>query len=248
MRYIFFVGLIFSFLQSSAVSFSEANQLYGKGKFQEAKIQYEQLIKDGNTSWALYYNVGNCYYKTGDYASAILNFEKALRLQPGNENIEFNIRMAQLMIKDKKNELSETALLRAFNTIKRIFSADGWAWLSITFFTLSFISFLLIYLIPSASFKRVLFLLTFFWIFPGLISVLLAQWQYTDFHKKEGIVMPYEINVVSEPNKASTILFMLHSGSKVEIIQANKDWLNIKYDDDKQGWIKRDDLAMIQIP
>ncbi|MBL0073070.1 MAG: tetratricopeptide repeat protein [Bacteroidetes bacterium] len=87
--------------QSEQEIFAAANKLYMDEKFDKAIEKYEQLVTMKKVSADVYFNLGNAYYKTGNFASSILNYERAQRLSPSDPDIEYNLRMANLSTIDK---------------------------------------------------------------------------------------------------------------------------------------------------
>lgn len=223
------------------------NNAYRDGKFDLAVKEYETALESGQVSWPAFYNLGNAYYKTGNLARAILNYEKALRLNPAHPDVRHNLSLSNLQIEDKRPDYTDTGLMGIWNSIERKFTVDGWAWISIVFTFLVFFTVVGIYSVRNGMLKRLLFASVFVWIFCSLMAIVFAQSQYAAFRKKEGIIMELALNVSSEPKTSSTALFVLHSGSKVEVLDASGDWLKIKYDPQKIGWVPKASLEMIAL-
>ncbi len=90
--------LVFATISVSARgedSFAKANQSYTGGNFKEAAAGYEDLIRDGRLTAPLFYNLGNSYFRLHDYGKAILNYERALALEPGHPEAQTNLRIAR---------------------------------------------------------------------------------------------------------------------------------------------------------
>lgn len=242
------IGYLITNSFNQTISLSVPNTLYSEGKYEEAFNAYLQLVEQGNISDALYFNLGNAAFKTGRFADAVLNYKKALRLNPKHADARFNLKVTQQLLIEKKTELTEVGLTKLLNHIKYIFRVDGWAILQIVFLFLSFISFVAVYLVSLVKLKKTLFLLSFLWIIPAVISLGFAQWQYAEIHAPEGVIMSSSANVFSEPSEKSTVLFLLHEGSSVGILQNNGEWLKISFDDEKIGWVNSKNIALIKIP
>ena len=114
----------------------EGNAAYDEGNYEQALTLYGQIEEAGVESAALYYNMGNTFYKMKSYPKAILYYEKALKLDPGNEDIRTNLEIANMAIVDKINVLPQSFIKRWWNGLKQSFSADGWAWVSVAMFGL----------------------------------------------------------------------------------------------------------------
>ncbi|MCX7744515.1 MAG: tetratricopeptide repeat protein [Flavobacteriales bacterium] len=230
------------------ISIADPNLLYSEGKYEEAYSMYEKLIKQGIVSEVLYYNLANAAYKTGRYAEAVLNYKKALRINPKNSDARFNLKITQQMLIDKKTDYTEVGLSKILHTIRYSLSMDGWAWLQILWLFLAVFSFVAVYLVSQIQLKKVLFLLSFLFLIPAGISFGFAQWQFAELHTPEAVIMSSSVNVYSEPSENSTVLFILHGGSSVDIIQSKDQWMKISFEGEKIGWLKAENTALVQIP
>lgn len=230
------------------ISLAEPNLLYSEGKYEEAYSLYAEMAKQGIVSDALYYNLANAAYKTGRYAEAVLNYKKALRINPNHSDARFNLKITQQMLIDKKTDYTEVGLSKFLHTIRYSLSMDGWAWMQILWLFLGVISFVAVYLVSQIQLKKVLFLLSFLFLIPAVISFGFAQWQYAELHVQEAVIMSSSVNVHSEPAENATVLFILHGGSSVYILQTKDQWMKISFDDEKIGWIKTEHTALVQIP
>src|SRR5437764_593556 len=106
--------------------FAKANEYYKKGDYENSIKTYEQLIKQGNSSSEIYFNLGNSYYKTGNIAKSIVNYERALKLNPDDEDINFNLRIAQLKVADKIEPLPEIFYIRWIKSLTEWLPVQAW--------------------------------------------------------------------------------------------------------------------------
>src|SRR6266699_3354761 len=81
--------------------FEKANTLYQKKQYKEAAGTYEAIRKEGYSSYQLFFNLGNALYRQNDVPAAILNYERAKRLAPSDEDVQYNLQLANLKITDK---------------------------------------------------------------------------------------------------------------------------------------------------
>jgi tetratricopeptide (TPR) repeat protein len=243
-----FIGCLISMSFGQTISLSVPNALYSEGKYEDAFNAYQQLVQQGNISDVLYFNLANAAFKTGRYADAVLNYKKALRVNPKHTDARFNLKVTQQMLIDKKANLTEVGLSKILHKIRYALNMDGWAVLQIIFLFFCFISFVAVYLVSHIKIKKALFLLSFLWVIPAAISLGFAQWQYAEIHAPEAVIMSSSVNVMSEPNENSTVLFILHGGSSAEVLQNNEGWLKISFDEEKIGWIESKHAALVQIP
>lgn len=226
--------------------FQQANDEYNKGLYAEAIEHYQQILDTRYESAELYYNLGNAYFKTNDIPSAILYYEKARKLNPNDEDIFFNLSVANTKIVDKIEPVPELFIWQWWRAIYNLFSADTWSNISIILFIMFFVllAFYLLsklIIIRKAAFYSGLIVLGF-----TIATFLLS---YQKFHilknQKEAIVFSATITVKSSPNPNSVDLFVLHEGSKVKIIEKVGEWNEIKIANGSVGWLPANALKNI---
>ena len=223
---------------STQVLWEKANALYTTEEYQKAIIAYEQILGTGQESAKLYFNLGNAYYKAGDFNNAILNYERAKLLAPQDEDIEFNLRMANQFVVTGIEELPQPFFIRWKNRLINRYPADSWAAISIGLFVL----FLL--LLGSFLFSRSSSVKKFtFWF--GILTVVLAAFSFSFAarqkekinNRNHAIVFCPRVTVKSAPSLNSTDLFLLYEGVKVEISDSLDMWKEIKLSDGNLGWL-----------
>src|SRR5208283_3571750 len=130
---ILFLLLVPSLLiaDEASLQIEQANQLYRSGTYQKAAELYEQILKNGYESPALYYNLGNAYFKMQNIPAAILSYERGKRLAPRDEDILYNLRLANLRVVDKIEPLPQLFLIEWWNAFVNFFSSDGWGMIGI---------------------------------------------------------------------------------------------------------------------
>ena len=231
---------------ASAVTKAEADSAYVRGQYQQAISDYETLLEQG-TSADLYYNLGNAYYRTENIPQAILNYERALLLSPGDRDIRFNLQIARSKTFDKIVPESEMFFVTWYHELVNIMSVDGWARTAIVALALTIIL-LLVYLFADRLWLRkvgffggVALLIIF------AASNLFAWQQKQDLLNRKGaIVFSPSVTVKSTPAANGTDLFILHEGTKVVIIDGSmKDWKEIRIADGKEGWIESKQIRVI---
>jgi len=217
--------------------FNEANQFYQNGQYEEAISAYEEILEMGYESAELYYNLGNSLYKLGKNPQAILNYERALLLKPNNEDIHFNLQIANLQVVDKNPSIPELFYVKFINEMRNYFSLHSLTLLTL-FIYICFFAFLIIWiLIKPGSLKRIFKTVSY-----GLALILiLFSFLFISkvFHKRvDAIVMEIEIDVRSAPSLDGTEIFKIHEGLKVKITDRRGDWIEIRLSDGKEGWLK----------
>jgi tetratricopeptide (TPR) repeat protein len=228
--------------------FTNANSLYNDGKYQEAIQSYEKILNNGVHSSELYFNLANAYYKLNEIAPSIYYFEKAKQLSPNDKDIENNMPFAQNMTVDEIDNIPETGLSKIITSITNTFSFDGWAMFSVVFVFLFVILFLGYYFSYSTMIKRLSFVLSFVVLFFSVLTLFLAfQKEAYSKNDKPAIVFAQESAIKNEPNLRSETAFVLHEGTKVQVLETyNKNWTKVKIANGKTGWIANTDIKTLK--
>jgi len=239
--------LLFSF---SSFAFSEAelkgNVFYAEGKYEEAAEAYETLLSDGYASTDIYYNLGNAYYKLDNIPEAILNYERALKLKPDNEDAIFNLTMANKKTVDKIERLPELFIGSTWKNLITSRTVNGWATYCIALIFLALIFFVGYLLLQQAFIKKINFYAGIFFFLASLFSWLMAsQHQGIINESAEAIIFASTITVQSEPNENAEKLFTLHEGTKVNLLEESNSWSKIKLPNGNVGWIQSESLKAI---
>lgn len=225
---------------------AEANKFYSDGKFDDAVKSYESIVKQGYRSDILYYNLGNAYYKTKNIPAAILNYERALLLNPNDENIQFNLDLARTFTVDKIEPLPEFFLSIFFNKFRQMMSTNGWAYTGLLFLIVTLVLAYFFWFTHSPNVKRITFS-------SGIVTLVIVLLSFTFSFKQKsnienhgyGILMPSVVAVKSSPGDSGKDLFVLHSGTKVKILDSVGDWYEVRIPDGNIGWILKETMEKI---
>ena len=152
----------------------EATKMYQEGDYQKAIDLYNEMLSDDMESATVYYNLGNCYYKQGEIAKAILNYERALLLHPGDNDIKYNLTMAQKATVDNIKVLPELFLVRWYNAFVTAFTADQWAYVSVILFIGFLIMAALFFHATSISLKKSWFTLGIIMLLVSVMTIFFA--------------------------------------------------------------------------
>lgn len=215
---------------------------YDNGAFSMAIEQYEAILSKGLNSSNLRFNLGNSYYRNGQLGLSILNFEKAIKLDPSNENAQFNLELANTKTSDKFDAVPQVSLNKILIGINN----------SVNYNLISIIGILLILLATlgflygkkkrikkSINYARITVAL-------GLIVTLIGWQQKSAVNEfKAGIIISQGVNVFSEPNPSSTLLFEVHEGTKLEVLSESDEWINVKAPNNEIGWINKSGFQTI---
>ncbi|MEI6817594.1 MAG: tetratricopeptide repeat protein [Bacteroidota bacterium] len=243
---IFLIIFAVSSLSSFANKELEGNVLYRKGDLKAAIEAYKLLLKDGQESSEIHYNLGNCYYKTNDISNCILQYERALKLSPKDEDIQFNLKLANLKVIDKIQTVDKIFFKRWLETLSRLFAIDTAATYTILFMWLAAIILALYIAAGSSLLKRIFFYSGLTLLLLSITMLILTNYRNNDLTStSSGIIFSPTVYIKSAPDDKSTDLFILHEGTKVQILDAVGSWKKIRLMNNNEGWIKSETLEVI---
>ena len=240
-RIVFFLLAVIS----CSMLFGQSGQLFNKGKqdyrdqkFADALNSWNQILEKGEHSTALYFNMGNAHYKLNQVGLSIYYYEKALQLDPTNADVLNNLSYAQNATVDEIEPLPRTLFQRWFDELSGLMSLRGWSLLTLALAFICGLMFVLYYFGTRERQKRLLFggsLVSFgLTIFALVICFMIEARESKD---SPAIIITERAKIQSEPNMGSEESFILHEGTKVQILDQEGDWLRIQIADGKDGWL-----------
>ena len=231
--------ICFGGTSAKAVTKNNADTEYQKGNYQQAIRDYEEILKNGESA-EIYFNLGNAYYRTDNITKAVLNYERARLLSPGDDDINFNLQFARSKTIDKITPQSEMFFVTWYKSLVNFTSVDNWAKTGILCIVMALLLVLLYLFGPQLMLRKIGFFggLAFFVIF--LLSNLFAFQQKQALDNRTGaIIMTPSVNIKKTPAKNSADQFVLHEGTRVDIIDKGMtDWRCIRVGDGREGWIE----------
>ncbi len=245
----FLFVLLMSFTTSAQndALFSRATDAYNEGDYNKAIENYLEIIESGQHSAALYFNLGNSYYKLNQVAPSIYYYEKALLLKPNDAEIKNNLAYAQNMTLDAIETMPETGLSKIYKDITGFLSFDQWGYAAVAFMILFVLLYICFYYLKFATHKRIAFIVSMISVLLAVISVIFAFLQYADFKADQpAIVFDNEVKVTSEPNERSQAVFTLHEGTKLKVLEELKDYKKIRIADGQTGWLTSESIKMLK--
>ena len=222
-------------------------QAYTDGKFSDASTAWTSIEESGQKSAKLYYNLGNAWFKQGNYPKAILNYERALRLDPSYSDARYNLEFTSNFVQDKIEPVPEFILKSVARKVCYVMGSNAWAVIFLVLLAAALVMGLLFLLGSSVGKRRAGF-------YCGIVLLLLSAgalsfsiWQKSDSVKTDtAIVMSPVSSVKSSPSSGSSKdLFVIHEGTKVTILDEVGSWKNIALADGRQGWITSNELEVI---
>ena len=236
----------FSLWAKQDTLFLAAADAYSKGEFVKAAELYENTLNTSGESAMIYYNIGNCYYKMNKTASAILNYERALLLNPGDKDARFNLEIAKLQTVDKIEPIDRFFLSEWIESLQNIFGTNGWSKIGIATFLLLIGSLILFFFSRKIILKKAGF-------YAGIVCLVFTItcncFAYSQKEKlierNTAIVFAPTVTIKSSPDNSGNDLFVLHEGAKVLIKSRLGEWCEIQIADGNVGWIKNSNIEVI---
>jgi hypothetical protein len=226
--------------------FDRANKYYQQQDYENAIKAYEDVLKANRISAAVYYNLANSYYKTGNIAKSILNYERAHKLAPDDEDIDFNLKLAAMKAVDKIEPVPMVFYRRWIHSIALAFNIDVWSKISIGLTWATVFIFALFIISPSPAGKKLFFVTGIIFLVLTVFAFYFSSEQDKIMnHDEHGIVMTPSSYVKSSPDEKGNDQFILHEGTKVEVLDEFTDWKKIKIANGTVGWIKARDIEII---
>jgi len=224
----------------------QANALYTNGKYKEAIVSYEQILQTGQESAQVHYNLGNAYFKTNQLNQAILNYERGRLLAPGDEDIQYNLSIANELITDRIEALPEFFLKTWFKSIKVILPTNSWALMSLLSFAIAGVFAILFIALRKRGWRKLSLIIAIAGILISALSLLFAAQQGHQLSNRNTcIVFAPTVTVKSSPDDSGTNLFVLHEGVKLTITDRLSEWFEIKLADGNVGWIPIEAVEVI---
>jgi tetratricopeptide (TPR) repeat protein len=216
----------------------KANQSYSSADYTSAVSQYESIMQAGYESSALYFNLGNAYFKLNNIPAAILYYEKARKLDPTDENIWFNLSLANSRIIDKMEPLPEFFLKTWWKSARDMFSSDQWAKFGLAGFILSLASIAVFIISRTISARKTAFWAGSIFLFLMAVSLLFSISGYREYSRKStAIIFTPTVTVKSSPNNNSVDLFVIHEGTKVQVTDLVEGWSEVRLSNGNVGWV-----------
>ena len=232
--------------QEASLRFEEANALYRSGDFQKAAAAYENILTNGYEHPALYYNLGNAYFKLQMIPASILNYERARRLSPRDEDIIHNLRLVNLRVVDKIEPVPQLFVKEWWNALVSLFSAGSWAFSGLVALWIAAVTGALFLMVRSGLVQRLSLALSFVSVLFCLFSFIgMAQQLHRQQSEREAVVFSQSVPVKSAPDAGSVDLFVLHEGVKVELLDSVGEWRKIRLPDGKTGWLSGENIQII---
>jgi len=226
--------------------FKQANEFYQQERYKEAIETYQQIIAGGFESWEVYYNLGNAYFRYGDIGHTILNYERAKRLVPQNEDVLHNLKIATLSIVDKVEEPPQFFVIKVLNDFldysELRMNLDQLTRVMLFVYIVFMILVIIrIFIRNKPARRRVFYVMLPVLVILIILFITFQVQIYSASKSDEAIIVVDKVDVMSSPGEDATQVFALHQGVKVNIETTLKreqeDWIEIRLADGKSGWV-----------
>ena len=226
----------------------EANAQYERGEYADAAQQYEALIDSGYEDAALYYNLGNAYFKNGDLGRAVLNYLRAEELSPRDADIRANLEFARARAVDDVESGGESLAASVSTGASRWVTVGEMGVLSLVLWVVTAIAIGALVVWRSVPRRTAVRNGAFVVSAATLLSFLiLLSMLYANPNDDSAVVVASEIDVVSGPGTQYELEFPLHSGAQVRLIDSRRGWVRIALPGgDLQGWVQSDAVEALR--
>jgi tetratricopeptide (TPR) repeat protein len=232
----FFVLILSNFAADISVTFDSANKLYEQGKFTEAVVAYEKIIQSGTVSSAVYFNLGNAYFKSGQLGQAIAAFREAENLTPRDPDVRANLQFIRARVQAPTGSPASWQQWLTTLTLNEwaiLTSVIVWVWLGL---------WVLIQFWPQ--FKQSLRMA----LWCGGVGILIcggctyAAWSGDT--TKTAIVIAKDATLHNGPLDEAPSTATVHDGAELTVIDTKNDWLQVRVDSQRVGWVKREQVTV----
>ena len=246
--YVTFLILFIStaYAQTELDFFLSGNRHYEMGEYEDAVKNYRSLLDIGYESPELWYNLGNAYYKLGRIGYSVLSYERAKKLEPADESILYNLSAANLLVKDKITPPPENFLIKGLRDVRDTLKTGSLISTLITLYIAAIVIYSLTLFMPKGRLIRIsyyaLFLIGLIFISVSIMTGIKIEYELNNI---SAVVMVQEMSVSSAPEEIGEELFILHEGTRVEIIGGSQEWAQIRLLDGKAGWVPTEMIEVI---
>jgi len=232
---------------SKEATFRRGNDAYLHGRFKEAIEAYERVAALGVRSEDLFYNLGNAYVKADQLGPAIYNYERALELDPGNDDAQFNLKAARESARKKgEDKLVGAEATPLWQRAVQPYTVGAMGWIFLALYASLFASLILIHFVRP-GFLRVGLWAAFAFLVIGsvLAAGLLGARLYLAERVEQAIVLPDSLQVKEGPDANYSAMFGVHAGLRVRVTEKEQDWVRVRLANGLEGWVREADLGRL---
>lgn len=213
---------------------------YSQGDYEKAVAVYESVLAEQGHSVELYYNLGNAYFRSNMIGKAILNYERALRLDPTDDDVKANLEYALGWTKDELAENYEMFLTSWMSTVVNLLKLDVWATIGVISFIILLLTVFVFFFNGKAGVRKTMLVFAILFLFVTIFANLSALHLYNKMSDTtQAVVMREEVSLKSTPDNSGTVLIKIHEGRKVNIVDDTmNEWKEVELEDGTVGWLQ----------
>lgn len=218
---------------------------YTDGNFTKAIDAYSQILKGGQTSAALEYNLGNAYFKVDQVGQSILHLERAYKLSPRDGDIQFNLNYVKLYRQDQLDLPARSVLVERFESFRKVFTGCELALTTLIFWIFLVVSFVIYWHGRGKRYGKQVF---YIFLTATIMFILAGGWSLDRYRldsQKQIVILETEVQIHSAPVESSKVLFVLHEGMEGTVKSQTDAWFEINLADGKTGWVQTNAVAQI---
>ena len=248
MKKIFYLLILLLASPSFAqTTLEDADNSYMQEHYQEAAEIYETALQEG-ASADVYYNLGNTYYRLKEMGKAVLNYERALKLEPGNEDIRYNLDICKSKAIDQFNKPSEMFFITWFKELVYSKNADQWGIMGLVSLIIAMLGFGLYRFSNILGFRKFGFFVGAVLLVVAVLTNVASAMSYYAYQNDSRAVVLSTSSLFKTSNDKEEPLRELNAGTTVEVVDENsKGWWEIVLPNGKKGWVKQDTVEKIKL-
>ncbi len=247
----YFISVVLSLMSLSLFSgnveqlIDSAQNSFMQTQYAAALEMYDSVCNMGYSSSDLYYNIGNCYYRLNDIPNSVYYYEKALMLDPSNDDAEFNLNIANRQLKQIVEPLPMPFYTRLGIKILNIMSSDAWTILNIVFLVLTLIGIALYLFLGRIALRKLGFSIAVISLVIFIFTAICAYKSSVVISENNYAIVFEQSMVKSSPNADAVNSFEIYEGIKVQVVDSANGMYNIKLADGKEGWMDMSDVKLL---
>ena len=222
--------------------FGGAVQLYEEKKFAEAAKEFEAVLKTGSSA-ALYYNLGNCYFKLGRKAKAVWAYEKAAALDPRDADTEWNLGLLRKQLQDKQERLPRFFAAEWLAGFVRGVKSDQLA-VALAAAIAVFAALLVLHALAPPARAALRRLIVLAGIAAAVVGLFVAV-RWAEIRVPMGVVADPEVYARYGPSADATRAFLLHEGTKVALLRSSGGWFFVQFGAAQKGWVPQETVLKL---
>lgn len=229
----------------------QAAQAYAQKDYAKAATAYDAVLASQAKAIAadsihhddlaaVYYNLGNCHYRLKDMAHAVLNYQRALRYAPDNDDIRFNLELTRTKLADKFDDPSEMFFVTWARELVQSESAACWLKWCFFFLALACIALLAFLFAPKTAVRKAGFFAAIAMVVLTATTGLFSAMQHHSFTHYRLMVVMKETSARTSPSATAREARKLHEGTTLRLTNSDeKQWLAATLPDGTEVWIEK---------